>query len=236
MKKILGLMRRCIKDFKMIEDGDRIGVGLSGGKDSMLLLYALKSYQHYSPEKFQLEAFTIDLGFEGFDSQAIGDFCASLDIPFNLRETDIKEIVFDVRKEKNPCSLCANMRRGALHNALVDRGFNKLALGHHRDDAVETLFMSMFYEGRMKTIPTSSYLTRKEIHVIRPFLYLPEDSIKQAIIKNNIPIVKNPCLQDKASKRKEVGHLLEDIYKQVPGAREKIFTALKNEEEFKLWF
>lgn len=229
-------MRKCIEDFKMIEEGDKIAVGLSGGKDSMVLLYALKQFQRFSPEKFQLEAFTVDLGFPSFNAKAIEDYCNSLDVAFNLRETNIKEVVFDIRKEKNPCSLCANMRRGAIHNAMVDKGFNKLALGHHRDDAVETLFLAMFYEGRIKTLKPTTFLTRKRIHVIRPFLYIPEDLIIQATKRNKIPIVKNPCIQDKNSKRKEVAYLLEDIYKEIPGSKEKIFTALKNKKEFDLWF
>lgn len=236
MKKIVGRMRRCIQDFHMIEDGDKIGVGLSGGKDSMLLLHALKIYQNFSPEKFQLEAFTVDLGFEGFNTKIIEGYCNSLDIPFNLRKTNIKDVVFDIRKEKNPCSLCANMRRGAIHNAMKEKGFNKLALGHHSDDAIETLFLSMFYEGRIKTLPPKSYLTRKEIYVIRPFLYLPEKDIENAIAKFEIPIAKNPCTQDKKTKREEIRILLEDIYKKIPGARKKILTAIKNEEEVNLWF
>ena len=236
MKKTLGLMRRCIQDFNMIENGDKIGVGLSGGKDSMLLLYALKAYQNFSPEKFELEAFTVDLGFEGFNYKAIEDYCNTIEVPFNLKRTNIKEVVFDIRKEKNPCSLCANMRRGAIHNAMVEKGFNKLALGHHSDDAIETLFLAIFYEGRIKTLQPRSYLTRKNIYVIRPFLYLPEEIIEKTIIKYNIPIVKNPCIQDKKTKREEVGLLLEEIYEKIPGARDKILTAMKNGEEFKLWF
>jgi tRNA(Ile)-lysidine synthase TilS/MesJ len=236
MKKVLGLMRRCIQDFDMIQNGDKIGVGLSGGKDSMLLLYALKTYQGFSPEKFELEAFTVDLGFEGFDYNGIRDYCNSLDIPFNLKKTNIKDVVFDIRGEKNPCSLCANMRRGAINNAIKEKGFNKLALAHHSDDAIETLFLAMFYEGRIKTLPPKSFLTRKEIYVIRPFLYLPEEIIRKTIIKYNIPIIKNPCSQDKKTKREEVGLILEDIYEKIPRARDKILTAIKNEEEFNLWF
>ena len=236
MKKVLGLMRRCIQDFDMIQNGDKIGVGLSGGKDSMLLLYALKTYQGFSPEKFELEAFTVDLGFEGFDYNGIRDYCNSLDIPFNLKKTNIKDVVFDIRGEKNPCSLCANMRRGAINNAIKEKGFNKLALAHHSDDAIETLFLAMFYEGRIKTLPPKSFLTRKEIYVIRPFLYLPEEIIRKTIIKYNIPIINNPCSQDKKTKREEVGLILEDIYEKIPRARDKILTAIKNEEEFNLWF
>jgi tRNA(Ile)-lysidine synthase TilS/MesJ len=236
MKKVLGLTRRCIQDFDMIQDGDRIGVGLSGGKDSMVLLYALKLYQNFSPEKFELEAFTIDLGFDGFNISQIEGYCKNIDIPFNVKKTNIKNIVFDVRKEKNPCSLCANMRRGALHNALKEKDFNKLALGHHTDDAIDTLFLSMFYEGRINTLSPKSFLTRKELYVIRPFLYLSEKDIKSAISKFKIPVVTNPCYVDKKTKREEIHNLLESIYAEIPGARDKIFTAMKNGKEVNLWF
>jgi tRNA(Ile)-lysidine synthase TilS/MesJ len=236
MKRILGLTRRCIQDFDMIKDDDKIGVGLSGGKDSMVLLYALKLYQNFSPEKFQLEAFTIDLGFEGFDASTIEKYCKNIDVPFNVKKTNIKNIVFDVRKEKSPCSLCANMRRGAIHNALKEKGFNKLALGHHGDDAVDTLFLSMFYEGRINTLSPKSFLTKKELYVIRPFLYLSEKDIKNAVSKFQIPVVKNPCYVDKQTKREEIHILLEDIYKKIPGSRNNILTAIKNKEEINLWF
>lgn len=220
----------------MIEDKDKIGVGLSGGKDSMVLLYALKLYQNFSPEKFELEAFTIDLGYEGFDSLKIEEYCKSLNVPFNLKKTNIKDIVFDVRKEKNPCSLCANMRRGAIHNSLKEKGFNKLALGHHGDDAIDTLFLSMFYEGRINTLSPKSFLTRKELYVIRPFLYLSEKDIEKATNKFQIPVVKNPCYVDKKTKRQEIHSLLEDIYKEIPGARDKVLTAIKNSNKANLWF
>ena len=236
MKKILGLTRRCTQDFHMIEDGDRIGVGVSGGKDSLVLLYALKLYQNFSPENFELEAFTIDLGFDGFDVDTIKNYCNTIEVPLNVKKTNIKNIVFDIRQEKNPCSLCANMRRGALHNALKDKGFNKLAVGHHAEDAIETLFLSMFYEGRFKTLPPKSYLTRKELYVIRPFLYVAEKDIEGAVDKFQIPVVKSPCYVDKKTKREEIHNLLQDIYKKIPGARDKILTAIKNEEEINLWF
>ena len=235
MKKILGLMRKCIEEYEMIEDGDKIGVGLSGGKDSMVLLQALKNYQKFSREKFDLEAFTIDLGYEDFNKDPIIDFCDSIDVPLNIKKTRIKDVVFDVRDEKNPCSLCANMRRGALHDSIVEKGFNKLALGHHADDAIDTFFLSMLYEGRMYTLPTSSYLTRKDITVIRPLLFVPEKNIISAVRRLDIPISKNPCIVDKTTKREEVRHLLEGIYSEVPNARKKIFTALKNVDPDNFW-
>lgn len=236
MKRVLSLTRKCIQDFNMIEDGDKIGVGVSGGKDSLVLLKALRLYQNFSPKKFELEAFTVDLGFDNFDVKTIDNYCRSIDVPFNLKRTHIKNIVFDIRKEKNPCSLCAKMRRGALHNALKEKGFNKLALGHHADDAIETLFLSMFYEGRLKTLPPKTFLTRKKIYVIRPFLYLDEKDIKGIVNKYKIPIVKNPCPVDKKTKREEIHNILMDIYKKIPGARDNILTALKNKDELSLWF
>lgn len=220
----------------MIQDNDKIGVGLSGGKDSMVLLYALRLYQNFSPEKFELEAFTIDLGFEKFDIKTIEKYCNSIDVPFNIKKTNIKDIVFNIKKEKNPCSLCANMRRGAIHNSLKEKGFNKLALGHHGDDAIETLFLSMFYEGRIKTLAPKSYLTRKELYVIRPALYLSEKNIEQTIDKFQIPTVKNPCYVDKSTKREEVHRLLQNIYNEIPQSRDRIFTAIKNKKEYYLWF
>ena len=236
MKKILGPMRKAIEDFNLIDDGDKIGVGVSGGKDSMLLLYALKLYQRFSPEKFELEAFTVDLGFEGFETKAIESYCESIGVPFNLKKTNIKNIVFDTRKEKNPCSLCANMRRGAIHNSLKDKEFNKLALGHHGDDAIDTFFLSLLYEGRINTLPPLTYLDRKRIYIIRPLLYVSEQDIKNSIEKNNIPIVNNPCPSDKKTKREDMNRLVQKIYKEVPDARNRILTALNNEKGLRLWF
>lgn len=235
MKKVLGLMRKCIEEYGLINDGDKIGVGVSGGKDSMVLLAALSRYQKFSQNKFELEAFTIDLGYEDYNTKPIEDFCKKIDIPLNIKKTNIKDIVFDIREEKNPCSLCANLRRGAIHSSIVEKGFNKLALGHHADDAIDTFFLSMFYEGRMYTLPTSSYLTRKDITVIRPFLYVPEKNIISVKNKYNIPISKNPCIVDKATKRKEIHDLLDKIYKDIPNAREKVFTALKNMDPDNFW-
>lgn len=235
MKRILGLTRKCVERYELINDGDKIGVGVSGGKDSMTLLYALKQYQNFSKAKYELEAFTIDLGYEDFDTKPIEDFCNRIQVPLNIKKTDIKEIVFDIRKEKNPCSLCAKLRRGAIHNSIKERGFNKLALGHHSDDAIDTFFLSLFYEGRMYTLPTSSYLDRKDITVIRPFLYVEEKDIISAVNRHNIPISKNPCEIDKKTKREEIHLLLNGIYKEIPSSREKVFTALKNINPDNFW-
>ena len=230
MKKVLGCMRKAIQDFNLIEDGDKVGVGLSGGKDSMLLLKALKQYQSFSPVAFELEAFTVDLGFDGFDIETIKLYCKELDVPFNLSETRISKIVFDVRKEKSPCSLCAKMRRGAIHNALVEKGFNKLAFAHHADDALDTLFLSMLYEGRFNALKPITYLSIKKIYVIRPFLYLNEQDIIRVSKKYNIPTVNNPCYVDKKTKREHVHNLLGELYKEVPGSRENLLAAIKKQE------
>ena len=216
MKKILGTMRKAIEDFQLIEEGDKIGVGVSGGKDSMLLLKALKTYQQFSPINFQLEAFTINLGFENFDTKTIKDYCDNLGIIFNLKNTNIKDIVFHVREEKNPCSLCSNMRKGALNNFLKEKGFNKLALGHHSDDAIETFFLNMFYGGKLKTFSAKTFLTRKEIYIIRPFIYLSEKEIINTINNKNIPTIKNPCYVDKKLKEKKFTYYLIIYIKKYP--------------------
>lgn len=236
MKKILGCMRRAIQDFDLINDGDSIGVAVSGGKDSMVLLKALKQYQSFSPVNFKLESFTVNLGFNDFQSETIRAYCNELNIPCNIIDTKISEIVFNVRDEKNPCSLCAKMRKGAINNKMKESGFNKLALAHHEDDALNTLFLSMLYEGRISTLKPLTYLSRKEIYVIRPFLYLQERDIKACVGKYNIPVVKNPCPVDKETKREEINNLLKEIYRKIPGSRERLVATLKNRDGLNLWF
>ncbi|RKD32315.1 tRNA 2-thiocytidine biosynthesis TtcA family protein [Thermohalobacter berrensis] len=236
MKKILGAIRKAVQDYDLIQDGDRIAVGVSGGKDSTTLLYGLKLFQRFSPVKYELEAVTIALGFEDFDLTPIKEFCKKIDVPYTVKDTYIAQVVFDIRKEKNPCSLCARMRRGAIHDLIKERGCNKLALGHHADDAIETLFMSMLYEGRVCTFLPQTYMSRKDIHVIRPMVYAEEREIIGAVRRNNIPTVKSPCPMDKNSKREYMKQLLRDIYKDIPGARDRLLTAIQNKDQFRLWF
>lgn len=236
MKKVLGLMRRAIQDFDMVNEGDKILVGLSGGKDSMVLLYALSAYQKFCPVHFDLAGVHMSMGFEDSDDTAIRQFCEELQVDYHKIDTDIGKIIFDVRKEKNPCALCARMRRGALHNEVKKMGYNKIALGHHADDALETLFMSMIYEGRVSTFKPNTYLSRKEIYNIRPFVYVTEKQIQGVVNKKNIPVVKSPCPADKTTKREEIKNLLNDIYRENPKTRERLMTALQNEENFQLWF
>ncbi len=222
-------MRHCINKYDLIENGDRIAVGVSGGKDSMILLKALKTYQRFSEFDFELEAFTVDLGFDGFNTDKIAGFCQDLGVKLHIEKTDIKEIVFDIREEKNPCSLCAHMRRGAIHKGAKRESCNKLALGHHADDLIDTFFLSTFYQGEFFIMPVKSYLDRRDLTVIRPLLFVPENLIINTGEKLGVPISKNPCTVDGHTKRQEVNDILQTIYKDIPESRTKIFTALMKE-------
>lgn len=222
-----GTVRRAVDDYRMIQEGDRVAVGVSGGKDSMVLLLALNCLRQYYPEPFELEAVTIELGFEGMDFTPVRELCEKLDIPYTCVKTDIKEIVFDVRKEDNPCSLCAKMRRGALHEAAKAAGCNKVALGHHFDDVVETYMLSLFYEGRISCFQPVTYLDRADITLIRPLLYVPEYFVRSFAKRHELPIVHNPCPADGNTKRQEIKELLKNLEKTMPGLRERIFGAMQ---------
>lgn len=236
MKSLLGNLRRTIQENDMIKDGDRVAVGLSGGKDSMVLLYALKHFQRFSPMKFELAAATIDLGFDTFDLTRTQEFCDEIGVPLFIEETNIAKIVFDTRDEKNPCSLCANMRRGALMTLLNKEGYNVLALGHHSDDAIETMFMNLFYTGKLNTFGYKAHLSRSNVDVIRPLLNVKEVDIIGTVNKENIPVTKSPCPMDKNTTREKTKNLLKDIYKDIPNSRQSILSAMKNEDQFQLWF
>lgn len=236
MKRILGCIRKATNDFQLIQDGDKIAVGVSGGKDSITLLYGLKLFQRFSPVKYEIEALTLTLGFDDFDLTETKRFCEEHEIPYTIKETEIGKIIFDYRKEKNPCSLCAKMRRGALHDLAKERGCNKIALGHHADDAIETLFLSMFYEGRICTFQPKSYLSRKDLYLIRPMVYVTEHQVKGAVNRHNLPVVESPCPANKKTKREYMKNLLKDIYKDIPLARDRLLTALRNKEQLNLWF
>jgi len=227
LNEFTGLIRRAVDDYGMIDEGDKIAVGVSGGKDSMLLLVALKHLQSYYPKHFELEAITVELGFEGMDFTPVKKLCEELDIPYTLLKTDIKEIVFDVRKEDNPCSLCAKMRRGALNDAIRERGIKKLALGHHFDDAVETFMMSLLFEGRLSCFRPLTYMDRSGVTQIRPMVYAGEQKISNLADELGLPIVENPCPQDKASKRHEIKELLSTMCADYPDMKSKVFGAMQ---------
>ena len=231
MEKILneftGTVRRAVDDYQMIDEGDRIAVGVSGGKDSLLLLVALKHLRSFYPKHFELEGITIELGFEGMDFSPVSELCRSLDIPYTLLKTDIKEVVFDVRKEENPCSLCAKMRRGALNGAITERGITKLALGHHFDDAVETFMMSLLFEGRLSCFRPVTFLDRSGVTQIRPLIYAGEKKISSVAEALQLPVVENPCPQDKTSKRWEIKQLLSEMAGSYPDMKSKIFGAMQ---------
>lgn len=235
MKRILGVMRKAIEEHNMIQEGDRVAVGVSGGKDSMLLLEALRRFQTFSPYKFDLLAVTVDLGFETQGIDRLENYYKTNGINYEIIETKISQIVFDVREERNPCALCSKMRKGAINNRLNELGYNKLAMGHHADDLVETLFMSMFFEGRLKTFKPVTFLSRKKVYSIKPFIYMKEKQILKEIEKSQIPIFKSPCPLDKETKREDIKNLMKDIYRDIPDGRERIITAIKNSDKVELW-
>ena len=227
MQKMMGLMRRCIDDYHMIEAGDRIAVGVSGGKDSLTLLTVLAALRAYYPKPFELEALSIDMGLGGMDFAPVEALCRELDVPFTLRHTEIGKIIFDYRKEKNPCSMCAKMRRGALNDLILEHGFNKVALGHHFDDAVETMLMSLLYEGRIGCFEPVTYLSRTGVTQIRPMLYVGEQAIEHFAARMQLPVVHNTCPADKHTKRQEVKELIVTLQAQYPDLKTKIFGAMQ---------
>lgn len=227
LQKLLSYVRRAVEDYHMIEEGDKIAVGVSGGKDSICLLLALKNLQRFYPKPFELEAITVSLGLPNANYDNIQAFCKKIDVHYTLVSTEIGEIIFHQRKEKNPCSLCAKMRKGALNDMAEQLGCNKVALGHNKDDVVETFFMSLFYEGRINCFSPVSFLDRKQIYSIRPLMYVPEIEIKGFIQKSGISIVKNPCLADGNTKRQETKELLQMLSKDYTNLQEKVFGAIQ---------
>lgn len=226
MQKMMGLVRRCVEDYKMIEDGDRIAVGVSGGKDSLVLLTLLAGLRSYHNKSFELEAITIDMGL-GMDYSEVEALCKKLDVPYTVVKTEIGPIIFDYRKEKNPCSMCSKMRRGALNQAILDRSFNKLALGHHYDDAVETFMMSLIYEGRISCFQPVTHLDRTGVIQIRPMLYIHERTVDNYAKRMELPVLANRCPVDKHTKREEIKDLIFDLVKTYPDLKERIFGAMQ---------
>lgn len=228
LQRVMSLVRQAIDDYQMIESGDKIAVGISGGKDSLTLLYALHGLQRFYPISFTLCAVTVDLGFENLKLDKIKELCGSLQIPYYVIKTDIGKIIFEERREKNPCSLCAKMRKGALNDVIRELGCNKVAYAHHKDDVVDTLMMSLIYEGRLHTFQPVTHLDKTEITVIRPLIYMNEADIIGFVHKYDVPVVKSPCPADRHTKREYIKELLQGINQETPGVKERMFTAVQN--------
>lgn len=228
LQHLYSLVRRAVDDFHMIEDGDKIAVGISGGKDSLTLLYALHGLMRFYPSHYQIHAVTVDLGFDNLNLKEIEELCRNMDIPYTIVRTDIARIVFEERAESNPCSLCAKMRKGALNQAIKEVGCNKVAYAHHKDDVVETMLMSLIFEGRFHTFSPVTYLDRMDLTVIRPLMYVQEADVIGFVRKNQVPVVKSPCPADGHTMREYVKNLLRNINQESPGVKDRMFTAILN--------
>ena len=229
LQQVLSYVRKAVDDYHMIADGDKIAIGISGGKDSLTLLYALHGLRRFYPQKFDIHAVTVDLGFGNLNLSRIESICADeLQIPYTIVKTDIADIIFEQRKESNPCSLCAKMRKGALNEAIKKEGCNKVAYAHHKDDVVETMLMSLIYEGRFHTFSPVTYLDRMDLTVIRPLMYMNEADVIGFVTKNQIPVVKSPCPADGYTKREYVKQLLKKLNQENPGVKQRMFTAIQD--------
>lgn len=227
LQQVLSYTRKAVDDYGMICSGDRIAVGISGGKDSLTLLYALHALMRFYPNPFSIHAVTVDLGFDNLNLERIKELCASLEVPYTIVKTDIAKIIFDDRKEHNPCSLCAKMRKGALNEAIKQEGCNKVAYAHHKDDVVETMLLSLIFEGRFHTFSPVTYLDRMDLTVIRPLMYMNEADVIGFVNKHNVPVVKSPCPADGYTKREYAKNLLHQLNQEHPGVRERMFTAIQ---------
>lgn len=228
LQRLYSYARQVIDDYQMIHEGDKIAIGISGGKDSLTLLYALQGLQRFYPAHFELEAITVDLGFDNQCLEAIETLCKNLKVPYTVVKTEIGRIVFDYRNEKNPCALCAKLRKGALNEQALALGCNKVAYGHHKDDLVETMLMSLIYEGRFYAFPPVTDLDRTGLTVIRPLLYISEADIVGFARKQALPVAKSPCPANGHTKREYIKNLMHQINRENPGAMNKMFTAIVN--------
>lgn len=224
-------MRKAIEEYHMIEEGDKIAVCLSGGKDSITMLHAFKALQRFYPKKFELIAISIDPGFEFFNTQLLQDMCDSLEIPLFVEKSNAKEIVFDIRKEKNPCSLCANLRRGVINSVAIREGCNKIALGHNQDDVLETFLLNLLYTGNIGTFSPVSYMDRTQITLIRPLIYTPEKEARRFVKKNNLTVMPKVCPMDGTSKREDMKQLIFTLTKSIPMIRANLFGAIQRNIE-----
>lgn len=226
LQQVMSYIRRAADDYHMIDENDRIAIGISGGKDSLTLLYGMHGLKRFYPKKFDIHAVTVDLGFENLNLDKIKNICEELEIPYTIVKTDIADVIFNQRKESNPCSLCAKMRKGALNDAIKAAGCNKVAYAHHKDDVVETMLMSLIYEGRFHTFSPVTYLDRMDLTVIRPLMYMQEADVIGFINKYDIPVVKSPCPADGYTKREYIKQLLRQLNLENPGVKERMFAAI----------
>ena len=227
LQQVMSYVRRAVDDYNMIEEGDKIAIGISGGKDSLTLLYALNGLKRFYPKKFDIHAITVDLGFKNLDLDKIEALCKELGVEYTIVRTDIAKIIFEDRKESSPCSLCAKMRKGALNDAMKAAGCNKIAYGHHKDDVVETMLMSLIYEGRWHTFSLVTYLDRMDLTVIRPLMYMNEADVIGFVHKQDIPVLKSACPVDGYTKREYTKQLLKRLNQENPGVKERMFTAIQ---------
>ena len=228
LQQLLSYTRKAVDDYQMIEEGDHIAVGISGGKDSLTLLYALHGLKRFYPKKFELSAITVNLGYEKFDTAPLKALCDELGVPYKVVDTDIAHILFEERKESNPCSLCAKMRKGALNDAVKEMGCNKVAYAHHKDDIIETMLLSLLFEGRFHSFSPKTYLDRMDLTVIRPMMYVDEADVIGFQHKYNLPVAKSRCPIDGFTKREYAKDLVKQLNHEHPGARNRMFTAILN--------
>lgn len=227
LRKLYGYTRKAIDTYQMIQSGDKIAVCISGGKDSLALLYGLAGLRRFYPQPFELVAITVNLGFDNFDLSAISKLCAELNVPYHVVDTTIYQVVFNDRQEKNPCSLCSKMRKGALNEKAVELGCNKIALGHHMEDIVDTMMLSLFFEGRFYVFPPVTYLDRMNLYAIRPLLFVSEKEIIRFTERYQTPVVKSPCPADKKTQRETMKQLLRKIEIGLPGLYKRLFKAIR---------
>lgn len=227
MQRILSYLRKTIETYEMIEEGDKIAVGLSGGKDSFTLLMGLKALQRFYPKHFKIIAISVNPGFDFFDSAFLKNRCEEIGVPFFEEVSHIKEIVFDIRKEQNPCSLCANLRRGIINSVALSQGCNKIALGHNQDDALETFLLNFLYAGNLSTFAPISYMDRSKITLIRPMIDIPEKEIRKFMKRNSIPVMPKVCPMDGISKREDMKNMILDWEKKIPTIRANMVGAIK---------
>ena len=227
LQHLLSYVRRAVQGYDMIQTGDHITVGISGGKDSLILALALSHLRRFYPKTFTLDAVSVDLGFDNFDLSNVASYLEALDVPFYIEKTQIAEIIFNERKESNPCSLCSKMRKGALYEKAKTLGAHKIALGHNKDDINETLLMSLFYEGRIHTMSPVNYMDQVDLTIIRPLIYVPEGDIRSFTRKQSIPVVKSPCPADGVTKRETTKELIKTLQSDIPKLSEHLFGAIQ---------